>query len=39
MLINNDASAGASAECGGGSLHVSVVGDLDGLELNSLWSP
>ena len=39
MLINNDASAGASAECGGGSLLVSVVGILDDIELTSLWSP
>jgi len=39
MLINNDASAGASAECRGGSLLVSVVGNLDGFELTSLWSP
>lgn len=39
MLINKDASAGASAECRGGSLLVSVVGNLDGFELTSLWSP
>jgi hypothetical protein len=41
MLMKNETSVGADArrKGGGSSLVQSVVGNVDGSELSSLWSP